>query len=59
MNDEDTMTTSNCENENPNEFVSVSYPPSHPNKPDHGYLFGLKNLINIFENIYSEVATSI
>ncbi|ORX61080.1 hypothetical protein BCR36DRAFT_579142 [Piromyces finnis] len=37
-----------------NEYVSVSYPPTHPNEPDNGYLFGLKNLINVFETIYSE-----
>jgi len=42
---------------NSNEYVTVSYPPSHPNEPDCGYLFGLKNLISIFENIYKEVTT--
>ncbi|OUM69195.1 hypothetical protein PIROE2DRAFT_38447 [Piromyces sp. E2] len=41
-------------NSNSKEYVSVSYPPSHPNEPDHGYLFGLKNLIKVFETIYSE-----
>ncbi|ORX79412.1 SAICAR synthase-like protein [Anaeromyces robustus] len=44
--------------DNSNEFVTVSFPPSHPNEPDHGYLFGLKNLIRTFEKIYSEKISS-
>jgi len=58
MNDEGNKDNNNYENDNFKDFVTVSYPPNHPNKPDHGYLFGLKNLINIFENIYLEVTTS-
>jgi len=45
----------NSEKYNSNDYVTVSCPPSHPNEPDLGYLFGLKNLINTFENIYKEV----
>jgi hypothetical protein len=53
-NDNSTGSSDNINNTNSDEFVSVSCPPSHPNEPDHGYLFGLKNLINVFETIYSE-----
>ncbi|ORY75539.1 SAICAR synthase-like protein, partial [Neocallimastix californiae] len=34
----------NSEKYNSNDYVTVSCPPSHPNEPDLGYLFGLKNL---------------
>jgi len=43
---------------NSQDFFTISYPPLHPNNPDNGYLFGLKNLITTFENIYTkETAT--
>jgi len=44
----------NSDKNKSNEYVTVSFPPNHPNEPDKGYLFGLKNLINTFENIYKE-----
>jgi len=53
-NAEDDNVDNHSEKHKSNEYVSVSFPPNHPNEPDKGYLFGLKNLIDTFENIYKE-----
>ncbi|KAF7721289.1 hypothetical protein EC973_004965 [Apophysomyces ossiformis] len=35
-------------------LTDMTCPPDHPDEPDHGYILGLKTLIDSFERIYEE-----